>query len=148
MKTPTLIALLALAGLSVTPAWAAHEEHQHGQSAAAAPSPAPQGVADKAAPEDMKAGGKSCKKCKQGKGGGSGGHDHGAAKADGGHDHGAAKAEAAHDHGAGDGEVRDLRARIDQLEKRLDLMQTLLEVLAGRDGKGGRGGQGGHAGHH
>lgn len=137
MKTPTLIALLALAGLSVTPAWAAHEEHQHGQSAAAAPSPAPQGVADKAAPEDMKAGGKSCKKCKQGKGGGSGGHDHGAAKA-----------EAAHDHGAGDGEVRDLRARIDQLEKRLDLMQTLLEVLAGRDGKAGRGGQGGHAGHH
>jgi len=137
MKTPTLIALLALAGLSMTPAWAAHEEHQHGQSAAAAPSPAPQGVADKAAPEDMKAGGKSCKKCKQGKGGGSGGHDHGAAKA-----------EAAHDHGAGDGEVRDLRARIDQLEKRLDLMQTLLEVLAGRDGKAGRGGQGGHAGHH
>jgi len=85
--------------------------------------------ADTKKAEDMKSGGKSCKKCKQGKSGGGGGHDHGS----GGHDHGA------EGHGAeGAGDIDALRQHVRQLEKRLDLMQILLETLAGQGRQGAR----------
>ncbi|KAF0101865.1 MAG: hypothetical protein FD187_16 [bacterium] len=135
MKAHRLITLLVFASFFLSPAWAEHEGHQHGQSEAAAPAAAKQ--ADGKGVDDMKSGGKSCKKCKQGKSGGGGGHDHGS----GGHDHGAA--------GSGTdaaGDIDALRQHVRQLEKRLDLMQTLLETLAGQGRQGARGG--GHAGHH
>ena len=58
-------------------------------------------------------------------GGGGGGHDHGAARTD-------------DDHAATGAEVEALRARVHQLEKRLDLMQTLVEMLSDRARKGGQ----------
>ncbi|MEW5787832.1 MAG: hypothetical protein AB1899_08250 [Pseudomonadota bacterium] len=116
---------LALASLFTQPALAESTGHQHGQEAAGAPrADAPDAL------DDMKSGGKSCKKCKKG-----GGHDHGGATGD-------------QDDG-GDGALAE---RVRQLEKRLDLMQTMLEMLAERRGGGGSGagggGGGGHAGHH
>jgi hypothetical protein len=134
MKAHGLITMLALAGFFNFPAWADHEGHQHGQGEATPAATAGKEVSGKAVPDDLKAGGQSCGKCKQGKAGSSGGgHDHGAAAADAGHRHGAAGAEAG---------IDALRERVEQLEKRLDLMQTLLEVMAERVRKGG------HAGHH
>lgn len=124
MKASTLIAALSLAGFAAVPAWAEHEGHHHGQSEATAKQADGKGV------DDMKSGGKSCKKCKQGKSGGGGGHDHGAA---------GSGTDAA-------GDIDALRQHVRQLEKRLDLMQTLLETLAGQGRQGARGG--GHAGHH
>lgn len=130
MKAHGLITMLVLAGFAVFPAWADHEGHQHGQGEAAATVPAGKEAGGKAALDDLKTGGKACKKCKKGKGGDvGGGHDHGAAKSDGGHDHDGA-----------DSDVQALRERVEQLEKRLDLMQTLIEVMAERGRKGGSGG--------
>ena len=127
MKSNSLIGLLALAGFSLSPAWAQHEGHQHGQSEATPASreagEASGKAADKPTPNDLKAGGKTCKKC--GKSMGGGGHDHGAARTD-------------DDHAATGAEVEALRARVHQLEKRLDLMQTLVEMLSDRARKGGQ----------
>ncbi len=139
MNARNLIAALAFAGLAASPAWAEHEGHQHGQDKAAAPAAAKEAAGK--APDDMKSGGKSCKKCKPGKSGkaaGGGGHDHG------GHDHGGAEDARAQ---AADGDVEALNERVRQLEKRLDVMQTLLEVLAERRNRAGERG-GGRAGHH
>jgi len=138
MNARNLIAALALAGLAASPAWAEHEGHRHGQDKAAAPAAANEAAGK--APEDMKSGDKSCKKCKQGKQGkaaGGGGHDHGS------HDQGGAEDVRAQ---AADVDVEALNERVRQLEKRLDVMQTLLEVLADRNRSGERGG--GRAGHH
>jgi len=135
MKASTLIAALSLAGFAAVPAWAEHEGHRHGQSDAAPVAK----VAGGKGLEDMKSGGKSCKKCKQGKSGG--GHDHGGGGGGGGHDHGAA--DEAHDSHAG-AEVEALRERVKQLEKRLDVMQTLLQVLVDRGRPAERGGGRGH----
>jgi len=134
MQASTLIVALALAGFAAVPAWAEHEGHRHGQSEAAAT--AAKETSGKA-PDDMKSDGKSCKKHKQAKSGGGGGHDHGS----GGHDHGAAGSG-----GEAAGDIDALRQHVRQLEKRLDLMQILLETLAGQGRQGARGG--GHAGHH
>jgi hypothetical protein len=81
MKSNSLIGLLALAGFSagfsLSPAWAQHEGHQHGQSEATPASreagEASGKAADKPTPNDLKAGGKTCKKCGKSMGGGGGG---------------------------------------------------------------------------
>lgn len=112
MKQLLSIVSLALAGLFVQPALADHEQHQHGDGAARTAEQADSDSAkghDMAAMDDMKGGGKSCKKCKKGM--------------------------------AGDTEVQVLEDRVRQLEKRVDLMQTMLEMLAERPGGSGRGGQ-------
>lgn len=98
----TLIAM-GLACLIWQPAMAAHEGHQHGQEAAVEQS-ASQATAPEAM-DDMKSGGKSCKKCKKGM---SGGQD------------------------PGDAETAALESKVRQLEKRLDLVQTMLEMMADR----------------
>lgn len=133
MKSNRLIALLALAGFSagfsLSPAWAQHEGHQHGQSEAVSTAQeagdASGKATDKLVPKDLKAGGKTCKKCGKGMGGGGGGHDHGATRTD-------------DDQAATGAEVEALRARVHQLEKRLDLMQTLVEMMSDRARKGGQ----------
>jgi hypothetical protein len=128
MKHSAACSLLALASLIGMPVLADQEQHRHGQDdAAPAAAVTLKQPAQAAAMDDMKSGGKSGKKCNMGKGGG-GGHDHGAA-AGGGHDHGAGpKADGGRDDA--------LEARLRQMEKRLDAMQTTLDLLAGqRDGK-------------
>lgn len=161
MKQSLSIILLALAGLAGTPALADHEQYRHGQDDAATPAitePAPARDQDMAATadndgmDDMKSGGKSCKKCKKGMGGG------GDAEAPG-HDHGADDATGKGGKGgkggmgmmgmkgmkgmAGKSDTEALEARVRQLEKRLDLMQTMLEMMAERRA-GGAGGGGHH----
>lgn len=125
MKAILGIMFLA-AGLAAAPALADPEPHRHGQEARdAAP------AADMDGLDDMKAGGKSCKKCKKGKEG----HDHGAS---GDADMGGGKCLG--------GKPDPVEARLRQLEKRVDLMQTLLEMMAEKQGGGAGGHRGG--GHH
>ena len=142
------IILLTLASLAGAPALAEPEQHRHGQEAA---SPA---VTDKGAAPDqdhdmaemdakdgmdnLKAGGKSCKKCKMGMGG-AGGHDHGASGMEGGEGAGKGGKGGMGRMGMGGcAGAENLEFRIRQLEKRLDLMQSMLEVLVERRGGGHR----------
>ncbi len=163
MKQPLFIVLLALAGLVSAPALAEHEQHRHGpDDAAAAPAvtekvPAQnQAMADMDTKEtmdandpkeaangmdDMKSGGKSCKKCKKGMGGGGqGGNDAG------GHQHGDDDAGKGGKGGVGmmgkkgmggKSDVEALEAHVRQLEKRIDLIQSMLEMMAERRGGAG-----------
>lgn len=110
------IILLTLALLAGAPALAEPEQHRHGQETAS-PAMADKGAAPghdhdmagrdaKGGMDNLKAGGKSCKKCRMGMG--------------------------------GHADTENLEFRVGQLEKRQDLMQSMLEALVERRGGGHR----------
>ncbi len=166
MKQPLFIVLLSLAGLASVPALAEHEQHRHGPvdvaaapAAATATEKAPaqnQAMADLATKDaldaddpkeaangmdDMKSGGKSCKKCKKGMGGGgqvwdgAGGHQHGDDDAGKGGKGGMGMMGKKGMGGKFDTEA--LEAHVRQLEKRIDLIQSMLEMMVERRGGAG-----------
>ncbi len=150
MKQPLAALLLGLSSLAAVPALAEPEQHRHGQEAAAAAqadkAPAPKADHDMAGMDDMKSGGKPCKK---GMGGGdAANHDHdsdaaagkGGKGGKGGMGMMGKKGGMGGMGGKSDGDA--MEARVHQLEKRLDLMQHMLEMLIERRAAGAPAGTG------
>ena len=144
MKQSLSIILLALASLAGTPALADHAQHRHGQgdAAPAITEPAPARNQDMAAMagkdgiDDMKSGGKSCKQCKKGMGGGGDAEapdsDHGGDEAAGKGCKGGMGMMMGMKGMGGKADAEALESRVRQLEKRLDLMQAMLEMMGQR----------------